>query len=132
MIFVYPATVQPEEDGRFSIWFDDLSGCATSGETLAEAMEIARDAMGLWISNTISHNEIIPNPSKISDISTQSDQFVTMVDMDLDAYRRGNEQRSIRKMVTLPVWLNARAERAGVNFSKIMQDALHSYLGINT
>ena len=49
MIYVYPATIQHEEDGRYSIWFEDLPGCATSGIDLPDALAKARDAMGLWL-----------------------------------------------------------------------------------
>lgn len=39
--------------------------------------------------------------------------------------------RTVRKNLTLPSWLNERAEKAGVNFSLILQEGLKAYLGIN-
>lgn len=130
MIYIYPATIQQEDDGRFSIWFDDLDGCATSGETLADAIVMARDAIGGWIDHMISLGYEIPKPSSINDIHSEGEQIVSLVDVDLEMYRRENESRSVRKTLTIPAWLNTRAERSGVNFSKTLQDALCSSLGV--
>ena len=130
MVYVYPATIQHEEDGRYSIWFNDLPGCATSGETMPEAITMSRDAMGGWIDCSLKNGDAIPAPSNSSEIVLEPGQEVALIDMDLDAYRRENDQRAVKKTLTLPSWLNTRAERAGVNFSQILQDALRERLGI--
>lgn len=130
MVYVYPATIQPEEDGRFSIWFEDLPGCATSGETLPEAIMMARDAMGGWLDCAIANGDEIPSPSSLSTVNSESGQDVALIDMDLEAYRRENDQRAIKKTLTIPSWLNTRAERAGVNFSQVLQQGLKEHLGV--
>lgn len=130
MIYVYPATIQHEKDGRYSIWFEDLPGCATSGETLPEAITMARDAMGGWLDCAIANGDEIPTSSNSSDIRVEAGQEIALIDMDLDAYRRENDQRAIKKTLTLPSWLNTRAERAGINFSQTLQDALYTRLNI--
>ena len=124
MIYVYPATIQHEEDGRYSIWFDDLPGCATSGETLPQAIMMARDAMGGWLDCAIANGDAVPEPSGTWIIELKPGQEVALIDMDLEIYRRENDQRAVKKTLTIPSWLNTRAERAGVNFSQILQDAL--------
>ena len=130
MVYVYPATIQLEDDGRYSIWFDDLPGCATSGETLPDAIMMARDAMGGWLDCAIANGDNIPEPSKAGSIAIEAGQETALIDMDLDAYRRENDQRIVKRTLTIPFWLNTRAERAGVNFSQILQDALCSALNI--
>ena len=130
MIYVYPATIQHEEDGRYSVWFEDLPGCATSGEALSEAIMMARDAMGGWIDCAMANGDRIPAPSNTDGIKIESGQEVALIDMDLDVYRRENDQRAIKKTLTIPSWLNTRAERAGVNFSQTLQEALCSALNI--
>jgi post-segregation antitoxin (ccd killing protein) len=55
---------------------------------------------------------------------------VSLVDVDLSDYRRKLEQRSVRRNVTLPSWLNYEAEKAGMNVSAILQDALKEKLAI--
>ena len=131
MVYVYPATIQHEDDGRFSIWFEDLPGCATFGATLPEAILMARDAMGGWIDCAMKHGDEIPAPSTTGAIEIEACQEVALVDMDLDAYRRENDLRAIKKTLTIPAWLNTRAERAGVNFSQILQDALCRTLNVS-
>jgi len=96
MVYVYPATIQHEEDGQYSIWFEDLPGCATSGETLADAIMMARDAMGGWLDCAMAHGDEIRTPSNPNDIALESRQMITLVDMDLEAYRRENDQRAIK------------------------------------
>ena len=81
MTYIYPATIQHEEDGRYSIWFEDLDGCATSGETLAEAILMARDAMGGWLDHMLALGHEIPNPSNAGDVPVEDGQTVTLVDM---------------------------------------------------
>lgn len=131
MTYVYPATIQHEDDGRYSIWFDDLPGCATSGETLAEAIMMARDAMGGWLDSAMAHGDTIPGASRTGDISVEAGQEVALVDVDLDAYRRDNDQRAVKKTLSIPAWLNTRAERAGINFSQELQERLKEKLVSN-
>lgn len=50
--------------------------------------------------------------------------------MDLDAYRRSRDTRAVRKNVTIPSYLSDLAERAGANFSQILQDGLKARLGV--
>lgn len=47
-----------------------------------------------------------------------------MVDIDFTEYSRRNETKSVRRNVTLPSWLNQEADRAKINVSKVLQDAL--------
>ena len=130
MVYVYPATIQKEDDGRYSIWFEDLPGCATSGETLAEAIEMARDAMGGWFDSALAHGDEIDAPRAVNEVPLEDGQVVTLVDMDLEAYRRNNDTRAVRKTLTIPAWLNTRAEKASINFSQVLQSALKEELGV--
>jgi hypothetical protein len=40
-----------------------------------------------------------------------------------------NEAKSVKKPLTLPMWLNEAGEKAQVNFSGILQEALKQKLG---
>ena len=48
-----------------------------------------------------------------------------MLLLDIDKYteKYGN-RKSVKKTLTIPTWLNHRAEKIGVNFSKTLQEAL--------
>ena len=56
--------------------------------------------------------------------------IVSLVDVDFAEYRRKNDLRAVKKNCTIPSWLNFEAERAGVNFSAVLQAALKSELHI--
>ncbi len=103
----------------------------TQGHDIAEAMEMARDAIGLLGIDMQDDGEAIPEASELSSIQTELGQMVTLVDVDFDEYRRRNELRTVRRNCTLPAWLDYEAEKAGVNVSGVLQDALKEKLGVS-
>jgi predicted RNase H-like HicB family nuclease len=99
------------------------------GADVADAMEMARDAIGLIGIDMQDDDEQLPEPSPLSKVREEyTDAIVTLVDVDFDEYRRQNDLRAVKKNCTIPAWLNAEAERAGVNFSLILQNGLKEYL----
>lgn len=103
----------------------------TQGTDYADAMEMARDAIGLMGIDMEDEREPIPRPSDVTTVpKEQEDDIVTLVDVDFTEYRRKNDMRTVRRNVSLPSWLNAEAERAGVNVSAILQTALKQELRI--
>ena len=50
--FIYPAIFITEEEG-YSVIFPDLEGCHTQGDTLEEALDMAKDALSLYIFDMI-------------------------------------------------------------------------------
>lgn len=103
----------------------------TQGEDYAEAMEMARDAIGIMGIDMEDEKEPIPRPSDVAAISKErEDDVITLVDVDFTEYRRKNDMRTVRRNVSLPSWLNAEADKAGVNVSAILQAALKQELQI--
>ncbi|MCL2047480.1 MAG: type II toxin-antitoxin system HicB family antitoxin [Defluviitaleaceae bacterium] len=103
----------------------------TQGKTEVEAIEMARDAIGIMGIDMEDENEALPTPTALCDIKKENDtDIVTLVDVDFTEYRRKNDLRAVKKNCTIPSWLNAEAERAGVNFSAILQTALKHELKI--
>ncbi|MCX4306816.1 MAG: type II toxin-antitoxin system HicB family antitoxin [Acetatifactor sp.] len=103
----------------------------TQGADVAEAIEMARDAIGIVGIDMEDDGEAIPEPAEVSAIKADSASgIVTLVDVDFKEYRRKNDLRAVKKNCTIPSWLNAEAERAGVNFSAILTAALKSELKI--
>ena len=101
----------------------------TQGMNEADAMEMARDAIGLMGIDMQDDNEALPKPSSLSDIKKSKDtDILTLVDVDFDEYRRKNDMKFVKKNCTIPSWLNFEAEKAGVNFSAILQSALKNEL----
>lgn len=125
MTKVYPAIVH-EEDGYW-VEFPDLSGCFTNGSTLEETMEMAKEALGLYLVSLEEDGQTIPIPSNIADISTEDGQ-TTYISTDMNAYRR--DTRAVKKMVSIPAWLAQEATENNVSLSKVLQEALKSQLNL--
>ena len=128
-ILVYPAILTPDSDG-YTIEFPDLSCCVTEGDTLAEALNMGKDAMEGWLYSAQKHNEPLPKPSDIETIALDEGQFTSLVVADLEAYRRRMDSRAVKKTLTIPSWLNEKADAARVNYSQILQDGLRRHLGL--
>lgn len=101
----------------------------TQGTDYADAMEMARDAIGVIGIDMEDDHEALPTPSDLGEVvGAHPDATVTLVDVDFTEYRRMNDMKTVRRNVSLPNWLNARAERAGLNVSAILQNALKAEL----
>lgn len=125
--FAYPIIIYPAENGSRYVDIPDLH-IGTQGSSIVDCIEMARDAIGLWGICQQDENKPIPEPSA-NITATNDGELVTYVDVDFDAYRRANDMRSVRKNVTLPSWLCDMAEKANVNFSQVLQEALKTKLG---
>ncbi len=103
----------------------------TQGKDIAQAMEMARDAIGIMGIDMEDDGESLPAPTPVSEIRTDSDSdIVTLVDVDFQEYRRKNDMRAVKKNCTIPSWLNFEAEKAGINFSALLTAALKRELKI--
>ena len=126
---VFPVIFTRLEEGGYMAFSPDFQ-INTQGETLADAIEMARDAIGIMGIDMEDNNKTIPTPSSPHDITCAADEIVSMIDIDFTAYRRANERRTVRRNVSLPSWLNSEAEKAGLNVSAILQAALKQELHI--
>lgn len=126
---VYPVIFTKLEEGGYMAYVPDME-INTQGDNLAEAIEMARDAIGLMGIDMEDEKKAIPTPSDIEDITHSDNDIISMVDIDFTAYRRANEKRTVRRNVSLPSWLNVEAEKAGINVSAVLQSALKQELRI--
>lgn len=102
----------------------------TQGKDIPEAIEMARDAIGIMGIDMEDEKEALPTPSDLSTIKSNAKDIITLVDVDFAEYRRKNDMRTVKKNCTIPSWLNFEAEKAGVNFSALLQSALKKELHI--
>lgn len=126
---VYAIILTPAQEGGYTVHVPDLD-IGTEGETIAECMDMARDAIGLWGICRQDMGQAIPPASNLSPFCSK-DEIVTLVDIDFDAYRRAQDSRSVRRNVTLPCYLNELGEKAGINFSQVLQEGLKQRLGVS-
>ena len=91
----------------------------TEGADYADAMEMARDAIGLVGIDMEDDNEKLPKPSSIDEAKSGAENgIVTLVDVDFTEYRRKNDMKTVRRNVSLPSWLDVAAKEANVNVSE--------------
>ena len=103
----------------------------TEGKNMNDAIEMARDAIELKCVSMEDAEEDIPVPSDFNTLnvnngtfSSEGETVVSFVDVDSTEYRRKIDTKTVRRNVALPSWLNYEAEKAGVNVSRILQEAL--------
>lgn len=126
-LFTYPA-IFTEENNQYWVEFIDLNGCYTDGETLAEAMENAKEAMGLYLEDLKEYPKCTID---IKNIDLQENQIISFVSVDLIEHKRKYENKSIKKTLSIPAWLNTIAEKENINFSQLLQKALMDTLKID-
>ena len=127
--YVYPAVFTPESNG-YSINFPDFESCYTSAETLEEGMVMANDVLCLTLYGMEEDGKEIPKASGARAVAVEGDAFVTLIACDTIEYRKMFDNRAVKKTLSIPAWLNTLAEREGVNFSMVLQNALKSQLHI--
>lgn len=127
---VYPIVIS-EGKKYYVVYIPDFN-INTQGKDIPEAMEMARDAIGLIGIDLEDDNESIPKPSAVMEVAKENESdIVTLVDVDFSEYRRKNDMRAVKKNCTIPSWLNFEAEKVGVNFSAVLQAALKQELHIS-
>lgn len=126
--YIYPAILNYAEDG-ISVSFPDLPGCLTCAEDTETALSRAKEAMGLYLADAEDCGEPIPDPSDLSKLHLEAGDIPALVEVFMPVIRDRISNRSVKKTLTIPAWLNREAEAANVNFSQILQDGLKRYLG---
>lgn len=120
MVFTYPALVHNDPAGLW-LEFPDLQGCQTCSPTMNELLADAQEALECYIVEELEHSGKVPEPSDITTITTEGNDFTTLIRVDADLAK---QTKSVKKTLTIPYWLNEKALAAGVNFSKALQEAL--------
>lgn len=127
MTKVYPVILTPTEHG-YVVSVPDLN-IDTQGQDLAEAIYMARDAIGLWGISEQDDVRKIPEPST-AEPEHEPDELVSWVDIDFDKYRKASDLQTMRINVSVPKYLKVAGDEAHINFSQALQNALKEQLGL--
>ncbi len=68
----YVAIVEEEEGKAIGVWFPDLPGCVSAGDTLDEAMLNAKEALELWAEAMIESCQKIPAARTLTELKADS------------------------------------------------------------
>lgn len=120
----YPAIMHPEEEGGYSVWLHDISGCSSQGETLSEAVENIKDALGLFYEDAAEGNSTLPAPSAPNSVELEQGEFVAVIEFSPSEYLNTRSTKAVKKTLSIPAWLNNMAEAHQINFSAVLQSAL--------
>ncbi len=120
---VYPTFILNQDDGSehpFLVCVPDME-IWTEGDTLADAIEMARDAIGATGISMEDNKEELPVPSEQKTAMEKMKQsageldfskgIMTYVDVDFSEYRKKIDTKTVRRNVALPSWLNYEAEQ---------------------
>ena len=137
MLSAYPACFIKEENG-YSVIFPDLNYLSTCGNTLDEALSMAIDCLAGYLYRLQKDGDTIPTASSLNkidptiiaeELEVSSDEaFVNIVTVDVAEYAKIHFEKSVKKTLTIPAWLNAAALEQNINFSQVLQDALKAQL----
>ena len=120
-IFIY-------NDTGISIYFPDLDGCVSHGDNEKSAYYNAKEALSLHIFGMEQDGDEIPTPSELRAIQLLDNQQAVLIEVFMPPFRAKQANKFVKKTLTIPEWLNLEAERAGVNFSQVLQTGLKDYL----
>ena len=125
MKYVYPVIFEDAEEGGYVVTVPDIPCCFTQGEDMADAIFMAEDVIAMMLAEYEDEGK----PSKIEDVKTTG--IVSLVRADTDEWRKLVDNKAVKKTLSIPGWLNRKAERAAINFSQTLQDALCAKLGVS-
>jgi len=129
--YAFPAVFEPDKEaGGYCVYFPDIEGCYTQGEDIADAIEMAGDALCLMLYAMEKKDLDIPKASQSSDIEAKPDDIVNWIACDTKYYKNYFENKAVKVDVTLPLWLKEEGEKKHVNFSQILQNGVKEYLQI--
>lgn len=139
MLSAYPACFIKENSG-YSVIFPDLNHLATCGHTLDEALVMAVDCLAGYLYWLQEDGEPAPAASPIDKVditefieesdAPPEEAFVNIVTVDVAEYAKSHFQKSVKKTLTIPAWLNKAAVEQNINFSKVLQEALKERLNV--
>ena len=141
MLSTYPAVFFKEENG-YSVIFPDLDYLATCGESLDEAISKAIDCLAGYIYWLMQDEDSIPAPSSLDSVNMVAiaqeldfeyqSCFVNLISVDVAEYAKIHFEKSVKKTLTIPAWLNKAALQQNINFSQVLQEALINILKPST
>ena len=117
--YVYPAVFKKDDsDGSYTVFFPDIPACMTQGYSLPEAINMAEDVLRVMIELALEKKEELPAASSPKSIHVDGDEFVSMICVQT------RDPRAVKKMVSIPKWMDDRASKEGLSLSRVLQNSL--------
>ncbi len=120
--YVYPALFHLNDDGSYTITYPDLPGCVSEGKSLENALYMAQDALRVWLGYLLDEKEALPASTAIQQVQAGPGEFVNLIRAVVQ------ENRAVRRTVSIPKWMDDQVTAAGISLSKVLQEALKARL----
>ena len=133
MKYIYPIVITETSDPSGINYLVNLKDFdyMSQGETLAEAIEMGQDLLANVAIMYEDDNREFPEPSDVKTLQLDNpDATVTLVLADSTEYRKAYNTDSVKKTLSIPTWLNSMSEKANINFSQTLQEALKNKLAL--
>ena len=131
MKYIYPAIFKKEKDGKYSVSYPDFDSAYTWGKNLEKAMYMAEDCLGLVLYGLEEDKEPFPQASSMADFKNTENEFVSLINLDLNEYKKRVDNKPVKKPLYIPKNLNDQAEEMGLNFSELLRQALKQRVARN-
>ena len=118
--YSYTAVFSKDDDG-WLVEFPDLERCSTNANTLEEAIIQANNILEDYMAILERDNYAIPEATPYEKINAQNKQRIIVL---MQNVRLRWQNKTDRRTVTLPAWIEQRVIEEGLNFSQILQAAL--------
>jgi len=96
--YSYPAVFTPGDKKGFWLFFPDLEGAMTEGDSLEETMAMGKECLEVFLYSLEERNIPIPKASPIEKIKPNKGQYVKMITGDMKALRE-EENKIVRKNI---------------------------------
>jgi predicted RNase H-like HicB family nuclease len=119
----FAGIIEKAEDG-YSVYFPDLPGCTSAGETMQEAARNAGEALAFHLAGMVEDGEVVPEPSSIDAVARDPDGS-EVARLLVAAEKPG---RSVRLSITMDEGLIGAIDRVAANRSGFLADAARAAL----
>ena len=132
MKYLYFALFTPNENNQIEVTFPDLAPhAATFGNNISDALHMAQDALSGYLLTLEDFNEPIPKSSEsATSIPHRSDELIVPIEVDTSIERDREQNKSVKKTLTIPKYLNDLGNEYNINFSATLSEALKEKLNV--
>lgn len=116
------------DDDKIGVKFSDIDGLVTFGTDYQDAIKMAQEALEGWLLVAEDFEDEIPVPSSPNKIELENGESLIMLAVDTVLIRQREDNKLVKKTLTIPSYLNTLGNDAGINFSQLLTDTLKNEL----
>lgn len=119
----YYAVFEPS-GGAYGVYWPDLPGCTSYGETLPRAERMAVEALGFHIYEMEQDGDALPAPTLPPFDEMPEGGIIMPVTIFPDIVKSELDNRAVKTNITIPAWLKDWASTQNINLSQTLQATL--------